>query len=130
MSQNRKLYILAGVAVVLIVAAVFLNSGPEEQGKYDEFAKCLEEKGAVFYGAYWCPHCQDQKRMFGKSASKLPYVECSLPGGKGQTKECEDAGIEAYPTWVFADGTRQVGVMDVEELAEKTGCSINQQTEN
>ena len=110
---------------VLVVGGIgsswYINSLP---GKYDELAQCLGEKGAVFYGAFWCPHCQEQKKMFGNSADLLPYVECSLPNGKDQTQECIDKEIVQYPTWEFADGERITGERPPEELAEKTGCAL------
>ena len=33
----------------------------------DSFAKCLSAKGVKMYGAWWCPHCKDQKESFGYS---------------------------------------------------------------
>ncbi len=124
--KNNKLYILLSLAVILIIGGVVLASKNSSPGKYDEFAVCLGEKGATFYGTYWCPYCNEQKKLFGKSSSKIPYVECSLPGGKGQTQVCKDAGIKAYPTWEFANGERQTGVIKLDELAEKTGCELPQ----
>ena len=35
--------------------------------KYDAFARCLEDRQVKMYGAYWCPHCAEQKEMFGES---------------------------------------------------------------
>ena len=32
-------------------------------------AKHLTSSGAVMYSAYWCPHCHEQKELFGKEAS-------------------------------------------------------------
>jgi thiol-disulfide isomerase/thioredoxin len=119
-------HVLIGV-VILAIGAIALSrfasfdTGP---GKYDTLAQCLGEKGAKFYGAYWCPHCQAQKAMFGKSAKLLPYVECSLPDGKTQTPDCKTAGIESYPTWIFADESRVTGEQQLASLAEKTGCVL------
>jgi thiol-disulfide isomerase/thioredoxin len=93
-------------------------------GKYDSFARCLKERGAVFYGAFWCPHCQNQKLMFGKSAKLLPYVECSTPDGQGQLQICRDKNITSYPTWEFTDGSRLSGEIPLSQLAEKTGCPL------
>jgi len=47
-------------------------------------AKHLSASGAKFYGAYWCPHCADQKAMFGQAAALLPYIECDprSPAGR------------------------------------------------
>ena len=110
------------IAVVMLIAwAAIQQSAPS---KLDGFATCLKEKGAVFYGAFWCPHCQDQKKMFGGSKRLLPYVECSLPSGNGQTQECIEKKVDEYPTWRFADGTEEKGVLELTHLAEKTGCAL------
>jgi thiol-disulfide isomerase/thioredoxin len=88
------------------------------------FAQCLKDKGAVFYGAFWCPHCQNTKKMFGAAAANLPYVECSTPDAQGQTQVCKDNGIESYPTWVFPDGSRLSGEQTLQSLADKSGCTL------
>lgn len=93
-------------------------------GTYDAFAVCLKDKGAAFYGAFWCPHCKNQKAMFGKSAKLLPYVECSTPDGKNQLDLCREKGIQQYPTWIFADSSRETGEVPLSKLAEKTGCQL------
>ena len=95
-------------------------------GKYDDFATCLKDKGAVFYGAFWCPHCQAQKKLFGKSTKNLNYIECSTPDGNSQTKECTEQGIQTYPTWKFNGEATQSGQIPLGTLAEKTGCSLPQ----
>jgi hypothetical protein len=119
-------HIIIAVIVLAIGLIAASRAGYFEQDptKYDAFAQCLGEKGAKFYGAFWCPHCQEQKRMFGKSADRLPYVECSLPDGKSRTQECIDKNIDGYPTWEFADGSRLTGERQLSELAEKTGCML------
>ena len=88
--------LVAGLVVtVLLRSNTVSDKGP---GKYDTFATCLKDKGATFYGAFWCPHCQAQKKLFCSSAKLLPYVECSTADGQGQNKICTDAGIAGYPT--------------------------------
>jgi thiol-disulfide isomerase/thioredoxin len=97
----------------------------QTQGKdLKAFAQCLKDKGAIFYGASWCSHCQDQKKAFGNAASTLPYVECSTPDNKDQTQICKDAKIEGYPTWVFADKSTESGNLSFEILSQKTGCQL------
>ncbi|OGI72934.1 hypothetical protein A3D42_01645 [Candidatus Nomurabacteria bacterium RIFCSPHIGHO2_02_FULL_41_18] len=93
-------------------------------GEYDEFAQCLSDKGAKFYGAFWCPHCANQKKMFGSSQKFLPYIECSNPAGSAQLPICTEKGINTYPTWEFADGSRLSGEIPMAQLAEKTGCVL------
>ncbi len=110
------------VAVILIIAGmVWYSSTP---GAYDSLAQCLSQKGVKFYGAFWCPHCQEQKSLFGRSSRLLPYIECSTPDGRGQLKVCQDAKIEGYPTWEFADGSREPATLSPRELADRTGCTI------
>lgn len=117
-------YIVWSVIVVVIAGFGFgINKLSNMPGTYDEFTQCLAEKEAVFYGSFYCPHCQDQKSKFGKSKKFLPYVECST-ADRQQTQACKDAGIEAYPTWIFADGSKQTGTLELAVLAEKTGCEL------
>ena len=103
---------------------VWLIKTPGKSGKLDTFASCIKDSGALFYGAFWCPHCQNQKAMFGSSAKLLPYVECSTPDGKSQLPLCTDAGVTGYPTWLFVDGTRESGEVSLEKLSEKTNCPL------
>ena len=68
----------------------------------------------LFYGAWWCGHCNHQKTLFGaEAASKLPYVECDKddPG----RLRCQTAKIRAFPTWDYR-GERREGVLELEEL--------------
>ncbi|HRH27130.1 MAG TPA: thioredoxin domain-containing protein [Parcubacteria group bacterium] len=120
-------YIL--IAVVLLAGIVYLVKTPGKPGVYDNFAQCIKDKGAVFYGAFWCPHCQSQKSKFGKSAKLLPYVECSTPDSKGQTQICKDVGITTYPTWHFTNDvstTTKVitGDMELSDLSRETNCPL------
>lgn len=125
--------IIIGTVVVLVVAAVgIFMFAPQSQtngtnvppGTYTEFAQCLKDSGSIFYGAFWCPHCNAQKRMFGDASDLLPYVECSTPDQKSQLAICKDAGVTGYPTWEFPDKTRQTGEVPLAVLAEKTGCLL------
>lgn len=116
--------VVFGVIAVVIIFVVFGVWNRTQPGKYDAFAQCLDEAGAIFYGTFWCPYCQEQKALFGRSERHLPYRECSTPSGQGQVAECDEAGITSYPTWVFADGERLSGVRQFEELSERTGCEL------
>ena len=134
--KTRIFFIVIGAIILIgIGAAMFANRGVNLNGAVSgdsttvapktAFAQCLAEKGVTFYGAFWCPHCQAQKKLFGKKAfDTLKSVECSTPDGKNQTQECKDAGIKSYPTWKFADNTTQTGELSFAQLAEKTGCAV------
>lgn len=120
----KKYLLWAVIAIVVIGGIVYVVRANAEPGKLDAFAQCLSEKGAKFYGAFWCPHCQAQKKIFGRSEKYLPYVECSTPNGKAQLPACNDKKIEGYPTWEFADGSREAGELTLNRLAEKTACTL------
>jgi hypothetical protein len=113
-------------AVLVLIASAF--GGVWYLGKWsarrkvDHFAQCLSDKGAVMYGLYWCPHCADQKEMFGSSFHNAHYVECGTPDHHEQP-QCVAESMKNFPTWKFADGERHEGVLSLQELAAKTGCS-------
>ncbi len=132
-NNNVKIFLsVIGLLVLGTIATIIIRSNtvvvPTSPGKYDVFAQCLKDKGATFYGAFWCPHCQAQKKLFGSSAHLLPYVECSTPDASGQTQVCIDKKITSYPTWELKDGTRlptENGAgITLETLAAKTSCEL------
>ena len=130
MDKNIKIFVsviillvLGTITTVLLRADSSTSSGP---GKYDAFATCLKDEGAVFYGAFWCSHCQATKKLFGSSQKFLPYMECSTPDGRSQVQACADKNITSYPTWEFADGSRFEGEVTLEQLAIKTSCQLSQ----
>ena len=129
MNNNIKIFLsVIGLLILGTIGAVVFqsNTTPVGPGKYDTFATCLKDKGAVFYGAFWCTHCQAQKKLFGTSVKLLPYIECSTADGSGQTQICKDKNITGYPTWVFADNSTLGGEITLQQLADKTSCVLPQ----
>src|SRR3989338_10861873 len=129
MNTNAKIFlIIICVLIFGLIGTVLLRSGSSPistgPGKYDTFAQCLKDNGATFYGAFWCPHCNAQKKMFGSSVKLLPYVECSTPDASGQTQICIEKKITGYPTWEFADGSCLTEEIPLAQLAEKTFCEL------
>lgn len=128
--QNNKILWIGAVIVIIFIAFVVLNGkgGGVRSPELDTFASCLKDKGVIFYGAFWCQHCANQKALFGKSVDKLPYVECSTPDSQGQLQVCKDASVTSYPTWVFpamngaTSSSRLTGEIPLSQLAEKSGC--------
>jgi uncharacterized membrane protein len=85
-------------------------------------AQHLKAVGAKMYGAYWCPHCLDQKELFGKEAAKeYPYVECAPDGQNSQTALCQaNENIKGFPTWEI-NGQYYPGTQTLQQLADLTG---------
>ncbi|MBU0546243.1 hypothetical protein KKA13_03245 [Patescibacteria group bacterium] len=86
-------------------------------------AQCLAQKGVKLYGAYWCQHCADQKKIFGEDIKYIDYIECDSRGENARAEECAAQKITSFPTWVFADSERLIGTRNLDELAEKAGCN-------
>jgi polynucleotide 5'-kinase involved in rRNA processing len=116
------------VYAMLILAAFGLAYylGNRTQHRHDALARCLTERGVKMYGAYWCPHCVEQKEKFGASFEYVPYVECGIKGDlHGVSQACKDAGIKHYPTWQFPPtGERVERVFTLDELSDRTGCAL------
>jgi uncharacterized membrane protein/glutaredoxin len=84
-------------------------------------AEHLTSTGAAMYTAYWCPHCHDQKQLFGKeAAAKLRIVECAPDGRNSQKSLCDSKNIEGFPSWEI-NGTIDSGVKPLARLAELSG---------
>jgi uncharacterized membrane protein len=113
--------------VILFLHANYTAPQAEPVGPEDPMVRALAEhlsdKDVLFYGASWCPHCQEQKRLFGASASRLPYIECSPAGpNTPQAPSCTRAGINTYPTWIIDGRAFAVGeVVSLSRLANATG---------
>lgn len=123
--QNSKLRIITFVIIGSVALSLLLFwgfSGREvKAGILDDFAKCLSEKHITMYGAYWCPHCQNEKNAFGSSFQYVTYVECTE-----ETKKCLDAKINGYPTWVFPDRRRFEGEQGIKKLSSESSCPLPQ----
>jgi hypothetical protein len=122
-SKNALIWIVL-VVVIILGAMWWARNNVGVAANLGEFTQCLKDEGVTYYGAFWCPNCQNQTKLFGKSAKALPYVECSTRDGRDQLPVCTEAGITAYPTWEFADGTRETGVLSLQQLAERTSCEL------
>lgn len=95
-----------------------------------ELARHLKSIGAKMYGAYWCPHCHDQKELFGQEAATVfEYVECADDAPNSQAQSCraiapkiqEATGQQfGFPTWEI-NGKFYVGTQSLEDLATASG---------
>lgn len=97
--------------------AISTTSSAAELG----LAEHLKQIGAKMYGAFTCPHCQNQKQLFGKdAAAQLNYIECHPQGENSQPDLCTKAGIQAFPTWEI-EGKSYQGEKTLAELADLSG---------
>ncbi|WP_267383674.1 vitamin K epoxide reductase family protein [Cyanobacterium sp. uoEpiScrs1] len=84
-------------------------------------AKHLTAIGAKKYGTFWCPHCFEQKQLFGKEAFReIDYIECAPDGKNPDPQACIRAGVKSYPTWEIK-GQVLRGTQLPKKLAEVSG---------
>lgn len=124
-SSRRRGYVSGATAAVIAALLLHVQASGGTRAAADpyllELAQHLEQRGIRFYGAEWCPHCQEQKALFGAAAAAVPYVECSPHGPKApRATACELAEINRYPTWII-DGRKIERILPVEQLAGLTG---------
>lgn len=113
-SSKHKVRNIIGVVLLLVVSiGVFSVISVARPGQFDDFSKCLSDKGAIMYGAMdWCKYTQGQKVMFGKSFKYVNYHEYQdLPG------------ISTTPTWVI-NGKWHENAQSLDSLAALTGCEL------
>jgi len=84
------------------------------------FAKCLTAKGVVLYTSLSCPHCSEQKEMFGEAIKYIENVDCVT-----DPNVCSENGIRVVPTWII-NKERYEGVQSFESLSGLTGCKLNE----
>jgi hypothetical protein len=114
----KKLTVIA-IFVLLLLSGC---NGEKQDGKYAALAQCLTDKGVKMYGAFWCNHCNNQKKMFGDDFRYITYIECDEGGENADPAACEEAGIEGFPTWTFPGQSSLAGEISPEQLAKKANC--------
>ncbi|AOH37335.2 vitamin K epoxide reductase family protein [Luteimonas sp. JM171] len=117
---GNGLVVIGVVLVLQLVLGDVLDRRPENP-RLVALAEHLQATGARYYGASWCGSCARQNRLFGASAERLPYVECSPAGRGGPTaRACVEAGVSSYPTWQI-NGLMHTGVQTPPDLARLSG---------
>ena len=121
----KKPVIIIVIAILFFGSVYYFYSRSKEPGVYDDFVNCLSEKNVKFYGSFQCYHCQEQKKMFGKSSKLLDstgvYVECG-PLGNFNT-QCASLGVTSVPLWKIGNESFS-GLQQLTFLAEKSECSL------
>ena len=111
--RSKFKYYMTAVAIVILLIVAYSVYSFTKPGPYDNFAKCLNEKGAVMYGAMdWCKYTQGQKAMFGKSFKYINYHDFQ-----------DLLGIKKTPTWVI-NGAWHENVQPFDKLAALTNCKL------
>ncbi len=114
----KKYFIFSALIIAAILISYTFYVRAQNPGKYDDFAQCLTEKGAIIYGNDYCQYTAKQLNFFGKSEKYLSYVRCSE-----NEQLCDEKGITTTPTWEI-NGKMYSQVQTFEKLSAITGCEI------
>ncbi len=139
--MNKKIILITLTAVILLTGCS--NQGDYSKDQIKELSLCLSEKGVKMYGAFWCGHCKNTKKEFGKSFKNIDYIECDpkckpdekgnilgvCKGYIGKPEVCVEKEINGFPSWIFSNGERIEGEASFEELDKKSGCNLLNQVE-
>ncbi len=129
-----KSFLIFMFVSVLVVAISYSAQSPdpnsaghlgESNSQQINLAKHISKYGAVMYGAYNCPHCISQKKMFGQAFKYVRYVECNNRGPKANPSLCFAKGIKRYPTWEIG-GKLYQGQLSFDRLSEITNYKEEQ----
>ena len=95
-------------------------------GELAALARCLAERGVVYYGASGCKACRTQKRSFGAAFAEVVAIECHPHAPGSETEHCVERGIRVTPTWLLEPAGREAGRLEgargPAELATFAGC--------
>ncbi|MFH1916828.1 MAG: hypothetical protein ABIJ21_06220 [Nanoarchaeota archaeon] len=107
---------LIGVLVVAFIISLLITRANTDEEKINT-AKCLTAQGFAMAGTSWCPHCEEQKEIFGSAFQYIDYYDCDL-----EAQWCEEKHVEGYPSWVSPTGAASAGVKNLATLKKMSGC--------
>ena len=115
-----------GIIIVSLIPFIIFNFTQGEKENYDEFAKCITEKGVNMYGSFRCGICAKTRNLFGDSFQYINEIECHPQGENPQVNLCLEKSVEGTPTWIlepaFIEEKRYTGFLSIKELEDFSGC--------
>ncbi|MEK6935127.1 MAG: protein disulfide isomerase family protein, partial [Nanoarchaeota archaeon] len=96
--MKKSVWITVITLALVVFGAWGITGYVTKVGVSPSFVECLAEKGVIFAGAEWCPHCQDQKTIFGRKATKALYGESVYVECPENQELCKSKGVTGYPT--------------------------------
>ncbi len=117
-ANPKKYFIWAIIALIVLFGGLSVRNYAASPGEFDDFAKCLTEKGAVMYGNDFCQYTRGQMNFFGKSKQYINYIKCI-----NNEELCNSKGVKVTPTWEI-EGKMYEQVQTFEKLSALSGCEI------
>jgi len=123
--NKRSKFINASMIILIIIMSFFaiikINSSEEKEKLSQEgiqnLINELNDKNITLYGMSWCPHCKDQKSLFGENIDELDYIDCDI----SPDDICKELSV--VPVWITPDEKIFVGQMSLSEIERiSSGC--------
>ena len=123
MRKTKNISDLGGI--VILLAAAYFAGRHYKNHKYDSFAQVPGERSK--------PRCMDftgartassKKKCLAQAFHYVPYMECAIKGSPEMAPACKVAGVKLFPSWQFGAEPPKEGVLSLEALSDKTGCSL------
>jgi uncharacterized lipoprotein NlpE involved in copper resistance len=92
----KKLVLMGMLSSFLLLAACGNKTEvvDVDVAKTAALGECLADNGWTMYGTSTCPHCKNQKALFGSSFEEVTYIDCIA-----ESQKCQIAGISGVPVW-------------------------------
>jgi hypothetical protein len=110
MKKSNLITIL--IILGIISLTIFIKIKPQEITS-EEIAKCIGENSKL-YNQIGCPHCENQKNIFGENIKYLNIILCD-----NDWEQCSQ--ITGTPSWEI-NGEMYTGTKSIEELKKLTNC--------
>ncbi len=121
MDKQYKVMITFGILIFLVAGLYYFTEWFSLVTGYFKgedsvvsLVKCLNDKGAEFYGAEFCADCEKQMGIFGKAAANLKYIDC----GKGK-EFCPN--LREIPAF-YVNKEVIYGYKSFDEVKQISGC--------
>jgi len=113
--MRKKSWITIALVIAVLVLSLTIILRGSNSSVEKETAKCIGSK-AVLYVQLGCGACETQEKMFGNNLEYISKIDCFY-----ERDLCIEKQIRGTPTWIINE-EQYLGVKDIQELKELTGC--------
>lgn len=117
-SYTLLVCIAAIVLIAAFVSCVLLNDDTDVS--MDDIANNITANGWILYSTTTCPHCVEQKDVFGDDIERIVVINCDV--SEDAYNQCIANNITGVPAWINSvTGEVRVGMQNVDNLIEMGG---------
>ncbi len=121
MEKRNKLILTFSILIFLVITLYLFTDWFSKSTGYTigedpdiKLARCLSQKGALFYSSKSCSNCRLQENFFSDAFKFVPSIDCS-----SEYNKCSK--LESLPAW-FINGKIHYNIFSLNELKILSGC--------